>query len=75
MLGSKCSSCGITDIRVLQIDHVFGGGVRQLRKIAHNYISYFRLIQEKGIENYQLLCANCNWIKRYEKKNVKQIRF
>lgn len=23
---------------------------------------------EKNIKEYQLLCANCNWIKRFEKK-------
>jgi len=63
-----------TDIRALQIDHINGGG----RKGRHgkSSISIYRdiLIQIKsGSKNYQLLCANCNWIKRY--KNHEQPYF
>lgn len=77
LLGSKCSNpnClvpnGCTDIRCLQIDHINGGGSKERRRIGpHSY--YKKLFSEikSGSKDYQLLCANCNWIKRYEKGEV-----
>lgn len=67
LLGSKCVKCGFDDVRALQIDHVFGGGSIEFKgKTAAQKI---RLI-EKNPERYQLLCANCNWIKRYENNEL-----
>jgi hypothetical protein len=69
-LGGKCSNpeChtpgGETDWRCLQIDHINGGGTKELREIKSRAV-YRRVIQ--GYPGYQLLCSNCNWIKRYEK--------
>jgi len=65
-LGAKCSSCGYDDIRALHIDHKNGDGKkeRNIRNTINKNIS-------KGlidIGRYQLLCANCNWIKRLERK-------
>lgn len=65
-LGGKCASCGISDERVLQIDHVNGGGNKEYKREGNHDYSYYRRILEKNCEGYQLLCANCNWIKRYE---------
>ena len=61
-----CKRCGFSDIRALQIDHVYGGG-NQERKKNRNLT---KLISEKP-NNYQILCANCNWIKRVENNEVK----
>lgn len=73
MLGGKCANpydvphpdwCN--DQRCLQIDHVNGGGTK-MRRIIKNYDEYYRKIIEEikaGSKNYQLLCANCNWIKK-----------
>ena len=71
-LGGKCALCGFTDIRALQIDHVNGGGTREhhRRKPDGNnwrricLSKYYRLVVEDQTGKYQLLCANCNWIKR-----------
>ena len=73
---TKCKKCGFDDWRALQIDHVNGNG-KQESKIMKQYYAYFRHIKE-NIQNYQILCANCNWIKRYENKEhyqkyIKQI--
>jgi RNase P subunit RPR2 len=74
LLGNKCSNpdCyvlgGCKDLRCLQIDHVHGGGCKE-RKF-HSEERY-RRIRDKilsGSKEYQLLCANCNWIKRVENK-------
>lgn len=67
LLGNKCVKCNFSDSRALQIDHINGGGVKELRKLSTSL--YFTKIKESIKNNsneYQLLCANCNWIKRIE---------
>jgi hypothetical protein len=67
-LGSKCKVCGFSDWRALQIDHVNGGGSKQLRS-GESFVRYYRrVLQTVPGEDFQLLCANHNWIKRYENK-------
>ena len=68
-LGNRCVICGNGDPRVLQIDHINGKGCEERRKLGTSGLSN-KLIKLNEIElrqNYQLLCANCNSIKRYEK--------
>lgn len=64
LLGCKCKICGFSDYRALQIDHVDGGGCKEKRVGNKNKYYYNELL--KGSKKYQLLCANCNWIKRFE---------
>lgn len=68
LLGGKCIKCGFSDKRALQIDHINGGGSKShsLEKGAY----YFNILKKilEGSSNYQLLCANCNWIKKHEQK-------
>ena len=77
LLGGKCvnhmKNYGVkcTDMRVLQIDHINGGGCKERLK-CHSEI--YRLINKLPTEEikkrYQILCANCNWIKKVEKHEV-----
>ena len=73
--GGKCVRCGISDFRVLQIDHIFGrGGVDRKKWTC---IAFYRWILNtpkaiEELEKYQLLCANCNWIKKYENQEVRK---
>lgn len=67
LLGNKCAHCGITDFRVLQFDHINGGGVKELRNSSHSTDLRYRRVLENP-ERFQLLCANCNMIKRYENR-------
>jgi len=74
ILGGKCVKCGFKDWRALQIDHVKGEGMKE-RKKTHCSSSYYRKVFEEiknGSDKYQLLCANCNWIKRYENNEVSE---
>jgi hypothetical protein len=66
LLGNKCVRCGETDWRCLQIDHINGGGTKDFAHGAN--ARYCKIIREikAGLNKYQLLCANCNWKKRYE---------
>lgn len=60
--GKKCKRCGITDERVLQIDHVYGlRGKKRLRQMSKK----IKEISDNP-KDFQCLCANCNWIKRHE---------
>ena len=69
LLGGKCVVCGFNDPRALQIDHIHGGGTRETAEIGIRGI-YRKIL--KNPDGYQLLCSNCNWIKRYEQKEVRK---
>ena len=64
LLGNACKRCGFDDARALQIDHIRGGGALEKKKIG-THTMYRKIIRDGGI-GYQILCANCNWIKRAE---------
>jgi hypothetical protein len=64
-LGGKCVRCGFTDYRALQIDHIDGGGLKELKEIGNHGVYKNAYIHP---EKYQVLCANCNWIKKVENK-------
>jgi hypothetical protein len=72
-LGGKCANpfnfphpdwCN--DWRCLQIDHVNGGGHKEHNKYKSG-TSFLKKVLADTKGDYQLLCANCNWIKRFEK--------
>lgn len=65
LLGGVCQKCSFSDIRALQVDHVNGGGTKQRKELGNNNSTILKKIQESP-NDYQLLCANCNWIKRFE---------
>jgi len=70
ILGDKCIQCGISDPRVLQIDHINGGGTKEVRHFKNGVNMYMFYINDPSIARtkLQILCANCNWIKRHENK-------
>lgn len=73
ILGSECVLCGYDDKRALQIDHINGGGKKERREIP-NTNKFYEIVINSFIakENkYQLLCANCNVIKRIINKEHK----
>lgn len=66
-LGGKCGSCGFNDWRVLQIDHKNGKGWQKKNKqVALGTAIRYRMVLADTSNSYQLLCANCNWVKRFE---------
>lgn len=71
ILGMKCVWCGFDDIRALQIDHVKGGGIKE-RKYESSRGYYKNILMKvlQGSKDYQILCANCNQIKRIENKEM-----
>jgi hypothetical protein len=67
-LGNRCVKCGFSDIRALQIDHINGGGRKELENTSrYKYLKkLLNINQEELFSNYQILCANCNQIKMHE---------
>lgn len=68
ILGPRCATCGYChDVRALQIDHIGGGGEKHRKAKGHE--TYYRDILSEivaGSRAYQILCANCNSIKKFE---------
>jgi len=60
-LGGACKSCGIRDARVLCFDHIDGlkGQKRESQDMVLRQVL-------AGSTAYQLLCHNCNHLKRFE---------
>lgn len=65
MLGGKCVECGYAaDTRALHVDHVNGGGSRERRAgiQSHSFAAIRQILASPA--KFQLLCANCNIIKK-----------
>jgi hypothetical protein len=68
----SCAKCGFNDIRALSIDHINGGGTKEIHRIQkEGDWFYIRLRKEKFPEGYQVLCMNCQFIKRHENKEYR----
>ena len=61
--GGQCERCGFKDPRALQFDHIQGGGVKQSKEL--NWKKRLDWMIENPTK-IQILCANCNWIKKAE---------
>ena len=70
ILGTRCTICGFNDIRALQIDHRNGGGNKERKTIFRSPRQFYKAVITDGGQKYQLLCANCNQIKRIEQREV-----
>lgn len=75
LLGNKCANPFnlnhgdfLIDWRCFVIDHINGHGNEERRKFGTHTDDYFKHILgelRNGSKDYQLLCSNCNWIKRH----------
>lgn len=72
LLGNKCCRCGIEDNRVFQVDHIKGGGNSRkiINRSGQGRMNKLLKVIEAGSKDYQLLCANCNVIKKHENGEI-----
>ena len=70
ILGHECIKCGFKDMRALQVDHIKGGGAKEQKRMGGNssMYRYYRNNPNKAKKKLQILCANCNWIKKHFNK-------
>ena len=75
LLGGKCVRCGISDERVLEIDHVNrtenGMLVDRVRKGTNAVVLRIKKAAKygKSLSDWQVLCANCHRIKTRENRD------
>jgi hypothetical protein len=65
LLGSKCVNCGITDIRVLQVNHRGSDGHAPWERSSTKFFNWI-LKGKLPLQAYDLRCANCNVLYEYE---------
>ncbi len=63
--GAFCKRCDFNDVRALQFDHINGGGTQERTALGGQQKKVWQRIRMNPAA-YQVLCANCNWIKRKE---------
>ena len=73
LLGRRCAHCEYhADSRALQIDHINGDGhIQRKTHRTMNGVSFYKHVVETGGRGFQVLCANCNTIKKFECKEYK----
>lgn len=59
-----CNSCGFDNFHALTIDHINGDGNKH-RKEIHSHV-YSWIKRNNYPCGFQVLCMNCQWIKRFE---------
>jgi hypothetical protein len=64
-----CATCGFSDIRALSIDHINGDG-KNYRGMSHRSGTglYYWLKRNHYPKGYQILCMNCQSIKKSTNK-------
>ena len=61
----KCIKCSYNDVRALSLDHIEGNGRKH--KLSNNINHMYRWVKKNNYPQiFQVLCMNCNWLKRYE---------
>ena len=74
-----CVKCGFSDVRALQMDHIKGNGAQERRSLTGSQrqgcgIWFWQRLRSAGFPSgYQILCANCNTIKRFENREFNQL--
>lgn len=65
-----CVKCGFSDKRALQFDHIDGDGWKETKIMISSTARLRHYIKNPDYtkNKIQVLCANCNWIKRNENK-------
>jgi hypothetical protein len=58
--GPLCVGCGESDIRILQIDHINGGGHKHSKEIGGRGKMYKWLKDNGYPEGFRVLCPSCN---------------
>ena len=65
LLGAYCAFCGNSDYRVLEIDHINGGGNRHRKNGAMGRYEAYKDVL-KHPKKYRVLCANCHRIRHFK---------
>lgn len=73
IIGHECVRCGEYDKRCLHFDHINGGGMKdydRFQKSSRKFCEFYIANPKLAKETLQVLCSNCNWRKRYERRET-----
>ena len=70
ILGHECIQCGYSDKRALQFDHIHSDGKQDRESLGGSMNRYYVKRPIMALLKLQVLCANCNWIKRTEEREL-----
>ena len=73
MYGHICVRCGFDDKRALTLDHILNNGNLERAELGERGV-YRKAKAEHRPDLYQILCMNCQFIKRSEDKCANQHR-
>lgn len=65
MYGDTCAGCGFDNPKALTLDHVNHNGNKERREMGERG-PYRRATEKHRPEEYQVLCMNCQFIKRVD---------
>lgn len=67
----RCERCGFDDIKALSMDHIEGGGKKHFKEIGGAGPVFYNWLRLNDYPSkFQVLCMNCQWIKREEEKEL-----
>jgi len=69
--GHDCAICGFADKRALTLDHKLNNGSAERKELGERGV-YYRARDNYLPDEYQILCMNCQFIKRCEDLNQNQ---
>lgn len=70
-----CAHCGFTDIRALSIDHINNDGAEDRRKTKGFGTRFYTRLRKNGYPiGLQVLCMNCQFIKKQENNECKRTK-
>lgn len=67
----KCQKCGESDIRVLHINHINGGGSKEHKELKAHGLRKAIIEGKRDTVDLNVLCANCNTLFEYERGRVR----
>lgn len=70
--GCKCNHCGYDKHLALEIDHIFNDGKEERKEKKIKDFYRFLIANNFPKDRYQLLCANCNYLKQKSLKKAKR---
>jgi hypothetical protein len=68
LYGHVCARCGFNDKRALTLDHKLNNGNKERKELGERGV-YAKARNTHLPDEYQILCMNCQFIKRCEDKN------
>jgi hypothetical protein len=74
--GNMCIKCGFSDYRAFELDHINSDGYKERTKYQTMDAKYKLIMTNPDLarKKFQLLCANCNRIEQFKRKEYGRLR-